>query len=69
MSILSIKDLSDSKELDRQAMDMVRGGLDATAGLVAGGVAAATTEAHGKSKANFQDFSFSHYYDKSSPVL
>jgi hypothetical protein len=69
VSILSIKDLADSKELDHRAMDLVRGGLDATAGLVAGGIAAASTEAHAKSKANFQDMHFTHYYDKASPVL
>ena len=67
MTIITINDLSDSKELARQAMAAVHGGL--SAGLPTGLPTLITDEASAKGKANPGEFHFVHYYDQASPVL
>ena len=67
MSIITIRDLSDSKELDRQAMAAVHGGLSAA--LPTGLPTLMTDEASAKGKPSPGEFHFFHLYDKASPVL
>ena len=64
---ITINDLSDSKELDRQAMAAVHGGL--SAGLPTGLPTLTTDEASAKGKPNPGKLNWEHYFDIASPVL
>ena len=69
MTAICIKDLPNTQELDRQAMETVRGGFFSGSLSATQTVVATAGGASKGGKANFEDFHFTHLVDKASPIL